>query len=613
MDPVDCTPRHRKYIPDYVFGASLDCTEIQQEKPSYNAEKAGTFPRGFSKAHFVPKQETSTNRENRNYQRDSSSGLSFSVSSKPKWSTERSSVKKAQSLLPDDKEDTSRMLFTGSSKYCSQSLERTRSRLSATAQCNARRNQPDRSSISRQGVKHLLTTSGGIKEENGEDRHPLASKGEAHNEIPKEEEKDNVFMFNTEGRRGDGVQEKSRLPSSDSVKNTISMFESLAQRSRSTPEIFRSRRTLSVPEPSKPAARLKKSDSEINLNFGRVVVNKESLRTPHSNSTVKESPTLEQHQDTCKKSLKLAPALIQMNEPRTDQLTNVRDEDERRTMNKKHMDEPDSTSIAPSGLRNIAMEEKARIQPISQQSNAKSLLKQKSIYVQLVDDDENTPTDSPDRASLTVNIQQQSSPGAITVNGNNPKALPNPPQSSTPIQTIYSSLNNSNNNNYETTRKDLTSTRMDRGSSDEEGDYEETDTDEDSDSGESFVTITSNMSQSERKSFSLSLVELCNYGGVEYKPSDECLSEDDDVSTHTRSASMSSDISAFSSVTLLSTDELDSLIDDVRGLGDDTLKKYEDVQVVVLHKEVGSGLGFTLAGGVDQNKPVTISSLRSTE
>lgn len=39
----------------------------------------------------------------------------------------------------------------------------------------------------------------------------------------------------------------------------------------------------------------------------------------------------------------------------------------------------------------------------------------------------------------------------------------------------------------------------------------------------------------------------------------------------------------------------------------DLWQKYEDVQVVVLHKEVGSGLGFTLAGGVDQNKPVTVS------
>lgn len=37
------------------------------------------------------------------------------------------------------------------------------------------------------------------------------------------------------------------------------------------------------------------------------------------------------------------------------------------------------------------------------------------------------------------------------------------------------------------------------------------------------------------------------------------------------------------------------------------LQNYEDVHVIVLHKETGSGLGFTVAGGVDQNKPVTVS------
>lgn len=36
------------------------------------------------------------------------------------------------------------------------------------------------------------------------------------------------------------------------------------------------------------------------------------------------------------------------------------------------------------------------------------------------------------------------------------------------------------------------------------------------------------------------------------------------------------------------------------------LQDYNDVQVVVLHKEVGVGLGFSLAGGVDQCKPVTV-------
>lgn len=69
-----------------------------------------------------------------------------------------------------------------------------------------------------------------------------------------------------------------------------------------------------------------------------------------------------------------------------------------------------------------------------------------------------------------------------------------------------------------------------------------------------------------------SLVDLCNYGGVDYKPSDGSFLEDCEDLPSTRSASLSSDISAFSSVTLLSTDELDRLLDDVRGLGDDTLQ-----------------------------------------
>lgn len=38
------------------------------------------------------------------------------------------------------------------------------------------------------------------------------------------------------------------------------------------------------------------------------------------------------------------------------------------------------------------------------------------------------------------------------------------------------------------------------------------------------------------------------------------------------------------------------------------LQNCEDVHVVVLHKEAGSGIGFTVAGGVDQNKPVTVSA-----
>ncbi len=557
MDMGDSTASHRNT--DNVFGTSLDYTDSQKEKPSYDTEKAGTFPRGFSKTYFDPKHKPSTNRENRNDLRDNSSGLSFSVSSKPEWSKEMSYVKKPQALLPEDKEETSRMRNTGFSKYCSQSLEMTRSRLSTTAQYNAQRNQPDSSSISSQGVRHLLTTSGEIKEEIGSDKqsdkeitnrldinekkspsglqdgmaqtkHPLASKEAAHNEIHKEEENNDVFTGKTKGRGGESVLEKSRLPSSESVKNTISMFESLTQQCKSTQKILCTRRAFSVPGHPKPAALVKKSDSDKNLHFGSTVGDTESLRTnffsksnsneetertlnlgrtPHSNSTVKVRPTLEQHIETHKKSVEFAPALKQINESRTDQGINIRNEDERRTVNKKHTDEPDSTITAHSGLRDIGtMEEKARITSISQQSNVKSLLKQMSINVKIVDDveDENTPNNSPEPAPLTVNIQNQISPGAVTVNGTHPKVLPNHFQASPPIQTMCSSFNNSNNNNCGT-RKDLTTmtTGMARWSSDEEDDDddEETDTEEDSDSGESSVTITSNMSQSERRSFSL--------------------------------------------------------------------------------------------------------------
>lgn len=138
---------------------------------------------------------------------------------------------------------------------------------------------------------------------------------------------------------------------------------------------------------------------------------------------------------------------------------------------------------------------------------------------------------------------------------------------------------------------------------DEESTEKDADSNYDSDSGESSVTITSNMSQSENRSFSLSLSELCNFSGADYESEND---SDDWQLPGRRSASLSSDISAFSCVSLIPTEELDKLVEDVKNLGDDTLQDYNDVKVVVLHKEVGVGLGFSLAGGVDQNKPITV-------
>ncbi|XP_040901375.1 PDZ domain-containing protein 2 [Toxotes jaculatrix] len=138
---------------------------------------------------------------------------------------------------------------------------------------------------------------------------------------------------------------------------------------------------------------------------------------------------------------------------------------------------------------------------------------------------------------------------------------------------------------------------------DDESTQKDEDSNYDSDSGESSVTITSNMSQSDRKSFCVSLSDLCNFAGVDYESEND---SDEWQTTGRRSASLSSDVSALSCVSVMPTEELDRLLEDVRSLGDNTLQDYDDVQVVVLHKEVGVGLGFSVAGGVDQNKPVTV-------
>lgn len=37
------------------------------------------------------------------------------------------------------------------------------------------------------------------------------------------------------------------------------------------------------------------------------------------------------------------------------------------------------------------------------------------------------------------------------------------------------------------------------------------------------------------------------------------------------------------------------------------MQQLEDIHVVILHKEEGTGLGFSIAGGIDQNKSTTVS------
>nr|XP_061838568.1 uncharacterized protein LOC133620925 [Nerophis lumbriciformis]XP_061838569.1 uncharacterized protein LOC133620925 [Nerophis lumbriciformis]XP_061838570.1 uncharacterized protein LOC133620925 [Nerophis lumbriciformis]XP_061838571.1 uncharacterized protein LOC133620925 [Nerophis lumbriciformis]XP_061838573.1 uncharacterized protein LOC133620925 [Nerophis lumbriciformis]XP_061838574.1 uncharacterized protein LOC133620925 [Nerophis lumbriciformis] len=129
----------------------------------------------------------------------------------------------------------------------------------------------------------------------------------------------------------------------------------------------------------------------------------------------------------------------------------------------------------------------------------------------------------------------------------------------------------------------------------------------DSDSGESSVTITSHMSLSDRRSFSVSLAELCYFTGTDYE------SENDDEwpgAVGNRSTSLRSDMSALSYVSVMPSEELDKLLEEVKGLGNSTVQ--DDINVVVLHKEIAVGLGFSIAGGVDQNKPVTVHKVFPT-
>ncbi|XP_051999816.1 uncharacterized protein si:dkey-92i15.4 [Xyrauchen texanus] len=694
-DVMDSIPNRRKSTTESKSGNPSPSSDVQQRRPFYSIDKAGTFPRQFSKKErtlFGHMQEPCTTIENKNEKREATPGLSVPESSKLNWSMERSFEKKNLSRLPADHEEASSMWFKGSPEFCGLSLERTRSSLSATAQHRA----PNTHSISyegsptspsSQGVKYLVitseekqpekdTTKASVKrlhiserkclsdlqdtsysDKDGitQPKSPLASKGAVHSEIQEEEE--DVFTVKTEGRKIEGVLEKLCVPSLKSVKNTIHMFEAFAQQSKSTPQTLRTRRALSVPVQKNPVALLKKSDSDKNLHYRRVVGNTEGLRTnlfsksdaseeteglsrtPQSISTMKVKSALEQSRET-KESVEHHPTLKHLYLPKIEQDISTSDKNERRNVHNKHIDEPDFATPTHLGLRMEAMDVKAR-NPISQftitqKSNVNSsLIKQQSINAEMDDDDEDTPTNAPDTAPLTVGIQRQSNPATpaqceecqtsgcsdggvstkdktavLTVNGTHGKVLSSLSHSSIPVQTI--ALNNFNNNNYKTTTKDpnVLNASMAIWSSDEEDDEEEdeeaTEIEDDSDSGESSVTITSNMSQSDRRSFSVSLVDLCNFGGVDYKSPDGNVSEDGEDCLSPRSASLSSDVSAFSCVTLLSNDELDRLLDDVRSLGDDTLQKYEDVQVVVLHKEVGSGLGFTLAGGVDQNKPVTV-------
>ncbi|XP_070809510.1 pro-interleukin-16 isoform X2 [Pituophis catenifer annectens] len=60
-------------------------------------------------------------------------------------------------------------------------------------------------------------------------------------------------------------------------------------------------------------------------------------------------------------------------------------------------------------------------------------------------------------------------------------------------------------------------------------------------------------------------------------------------------------------ISLLTPEELEKLLEEVKSLDEATLKQLNDIHVTILHKEEGTGLGFSLAGGIDlENKAVVV-------
>ncbi|XP_038643006.1 pro-interleukin-16-like [Scyliorhinus canicula] len=118
-------------------------------------------------------------------------------------------------------------------------------------------------------------------------------------------------------------------------------------------------------------------------------------------------------------------------------------------------------------------------------------------------------------------------------------------------------------------------------------------------SDESVMTSHSDIGQLD-KSYSISLAELRDCG----------LDCREDVRRSERlnhSASLNSNMSYMSVVSLIPNDELERLLAEVKCLDEETVQCAEEIQVVVLHKEDGSGLGFSIAGGSDhENKMITV-------
>ncbi|XP_075711363.1 pro-interleukin-16 [Rhinoderma darwinii] len=113
---------------------------------------------------------------------------------------------------------------------------------------------------------------------------------------------------------------------------------------------------------------------------------------------------------------------------------------------------------------------------------------------------------------------------------------------------------------------------------------------------------SSNENQHVDTGFSVNLSELRGYGVGQPEGEKEEMISGQALSLPSTSVNAGQSV-----ISLLPLKELKQLIEEVKGLDEKTLKQFDDIHVVVLHKEEGTGLGFSLAGGLDlENKEIIV-------
>ncbi|XP_027008788.2 uncharacterized protein si:dkey-92i15.4 isoform X2 [Tachysurus fulvidraco] len=434
--------------------------------------------------------------------------------------------------------------------------------------------------------------------------------------------------FGSSGNPSKGLFQESPLAS---VRNTIHKFEALALQSQSSSGTPHPRRAFSVTEKPKAVASLNKTYSDRSLSkrwggwnreslkenlFSKSEVSDEAAATPGPVQTTTQDKEgiavkaqirgAKSQEHGVAQTLKQPDEFPsnQKNEKLTTMYTNVDEPDFSKGSDLKSYKKPKNIESSEDKVKNYLS---STVSPNSQKSSGSANMSHSDLKISNIGDNLSTK-DKPFQKEITTMLQNSYSSTPVKT----PSNLLSESGGITSIEALGDFSNPYNTMKDEKVAAKVIRWIMDKGPEDDDDEEEEdegTEREYDSDSGESSVTITSNMSN---RSFCMSLVELYSMGGLDLPVSDSSGSKDDDNWMSNRPVSMSSDVSALSSVTLLGMDELECLLNDVRGLEADASENYEDVHVVVLHKEAGSGLGFTVAGGVDQNKPVTVHKVLPT-